>query len=269
MPTPLNDETEDEFISRCMADEESNATFPDNEQRLAFCYSVWNREDKEMKMEKKLISFSECHIKSAEDGVFEGYASVFNGVDSYKDTIIPGAYKKTLENRSREIYMYFNHSSFRPDMPAKIGKWVDAQEDDKGLYMKGVLTLGHPTADAIYASLKAGTVDGLSIGYQIPKGGAETKDGVRYLKEIDLYEVSVVDHPADDAARISLDSVKNSIENIKSIRDAEDFLRDVANLSGSSAKTLLAQLKGVLREDVRQEVEKAEFVNRLNSIFKG
>lgn len=49
MPNPNPNEGKDQFIARCMADEEANQDFPDAAQRLAFCNSQWtrSREEKE------------------------------------------------------------------------------------------------------------------------------------------------------------------------------------------------------------------------------
>lgn len=386
MPNPRRNESEDDFISRCMGDSEAISDFPDEDQRAAFCYSVWedksdyrgeeidlkpteaiaqearkglnwrqeynrggtevgvararqlaNRQevsaetvrrmvsyfarhevDKEAEgfregedgypsagriawalwggdpgqswairkskeldridsekshkggiMEKKLIKLDACEIKSSDHGIFEGYASVFNGIDSYNDTILPGAYKKTLSNREREVAMLFNHSAYRSDMPAKIGRWMAIDEDSKGLHVKGQLALGHPTADAIYASMRVGTIDGMSIGYSVDPDGMEFRENVRYLKEINLFEISVVDFPADNAARVSLDSVKSEIEVLKSIRDIEHFLRDAGNFSTSSAKALTARIKSVIRDELQDEIEKAEVMSRIQSLLKG
>lgn len=217
----------------------------------------------------KLMNFAKCEIKTSDAGMFEGYASVFDGIDSYNDSIVKGAYSETLKNRTRDVSMYFNHASYRTDMPARIGKWVSLEEDNNGLYVKGQLSLGHPTSNAIYAGMKNETLDGLSIGFMIEPDGYEVRDNIRYLKKINLVEISVVDNPADNEARISLDSVKSEIEGITSIREAEELLRDVANFSNSSAKALLAQLKSVLRDEVKAEVEQAIMLNRLNQILKG
>jgi hypothetical protein len=46
MPSPRKDEAQDGFISRCMSDEKSKKTFPDNKQRVAFCHSQWKNKDK-------------------------------------------------------------------------------------------------------------------------------------------------------------------------------------------------------------------------------
>ena len=270
MPTPRDNESENEWISRCMSSEEIQRDFPDEQQALAVCYSIWDRKDgsKNMTTQHKLMSINKCEIKTSDIGMFEGYASVFDGIDSYNDSIVKGAYKETLVNRKRDIAMYFNHASYRSDMPARIGKWVHAEEDSKGLYVKGQLSLGHPTADAIYAGLRNETLDGLSIGFTLGSDGYEMRDNIRYLKKINLVEISVVDNPADNEARISLDSVKSQIEAIKTIREAEELLRDVANFSNSGAKALLAQLKSVLREEVRAEIEQTMTLNRLTQIFE-
>lgn len=44
MPKPRKDETKEEFLDRCMSDEEAIQDFPDEKQRLAFCHSQWDNE---------------------------------------------------------------------------------------------------------------------------------------------------------------------------------------------------------------------------------
>ena len=46
MPTPRSNESESSFIQRCMTDSEANRDFPDSQQRVAFCYSVWEQSQK-------------------------------------------------------------------------------------------------------------------------------------------------------------------------------------------------------------------------------
>lgn len=50
MPSPNKDEKRDDFISRCMSDEEAKRDFPNSKQRVAFCISKW--EDKDKKKDK-------------------------------------------------------------------------------------------------------------------------------------------------------------------------------------------------------------------------
>lgn len=49
MPTPVSGENWKNWVARCMSDSESTDSFPDTEQRLAFCLSTWEepKEDKD------------------------------------------------------------------------------------------------------------------------------------------------------------------------------------------------------------------------------
>lgn len=194
-------------------------------------------------LEQMDLAYHACEIKFAKQpGRFQGYASVFGGVDSYGDTIEPGAFRSTLENRSRMPAMLFGHNPGRV-----IGKWLHLEEDARGLFGEGEFTPGNSDAQNTYASLKHGAIDGLSIGFRIPKGGAEDlKDGKRKLRAIDLVEISVVTMPADDAARVI--AVKERMGAIASIRDAEEILRD-SGFSRSAAQTLLSRIRSIVLSD--------------------
>lgn len=193
-------------------------------------------------VERKLSALDSLELKFDGEGRFEGYASVFNGVDAYGDTIIPGAYKKTIKRKAgdRQIRMRWNH--FGP----VIGKWIDMSEDEKGLYVKGELTPGHSVAKDVYASMKHGAVSGMSIGY-IARSAREKADGGRELKEIDLIEISVVEDPADLGARIT--GMKAVINELEDLKDIEGWLRDAAGLSREDATALVSRVKSLSHRD--------------------
>lgn len=199
-------------------------------------------------MEHKTLSLNDCEIKLASDtGKFEGYASTFNNVDSYGDTILPGAYKETLSANGLPK-MFILHRSY--ELP--IGKWLDASEDSKGLYVKGELTPGLSMANDVNAALKHGTLDGLSIGYALRKADYQPSDkieGGRIIKKISLLsEISPVTFPADSFARIDLSSVKSELESVETIRDFERFLRDAGGLSKSITEAVIARAKVVFSQ---------------------
>lgn len=194
-------------------------------------------------MLRKTLSLSDAQVKFADDGGgrFAGYASVFGGVDSYGDTILRGAYEYTLKNHGKPK-MFVNHDS----MGLPVGKWIVAREDDHGLYVEGEFTPNMARAEETRASLKHGTVDGLSIGYVLKKGDYdEMDDDKRVIRRVSrLFEVSVVTFPADQAARVDLASVKNDeVEAIETVRDFEWFLRDVGHLSKGLAKALVSRAR--------------------------
>lgn len=130
------------------------------------------------------------------------YASVFDRVDYVGDVVKKGAFTETLSNKrkdGRSIPMLWQHS---PDKP--IGKWVEWSEDDHGLLMSGELTSGMKYADEAFLALQHGTIDGISIGYEVidSEVGKHDGDEVLFLKKLELWEASVVTFPAMKDARI-------------------------------------------------------------------
>ena len=224
-------------------------------------------EDEKMdksKIRHKLFNLSDLELKFEEEGEkrkFSGYASVFNGVDSYGDTIMPGAYTNTLSNRSRPVQMRWNH--FGP----VIGKWTKMYEDEKGLYVEGELTPDHSVAEDVYALLKHGAISGLSIGYR-PVIEEEKEEGGRDIYEIDLIEVSVVESPADLEAQVA--SVKSKINEATTLKEIESLLRDVGGFSRSDATSLVSRVKAIsngerLGKPISNGDEKAKrFVEMIN-----
>jgi HK97 family phage prohead protease len=206
---------------------------------------------------QKSISLTDVQLKMDDEiGQFSGYASKWNGVDSYGDTILKGAFSDTLAKSAPK--MFWNHQW---DMP--IGKWTDVREDDVGLFVQGELTKGLDLAENVHAALKHGTLDGLSIGGFLKSGDyTETTKGRLIHKWSSLMEISPVVFPADGAARIDTSSVKSDliqqIDGIESVRDIESFLRDAGGLSKGAAVALVARAKevfGVSGEPKRQDLE--------------
>lgn len=212
-------------------------------------------------MQHKLIDLANIEVKfdDARRGFFSGYASKFGGVDAYGDTIIPGAYKATLENRLRPVQMRWNHFG------EVIGKWTDIRETDSGLWVEGELTPGHSKAEDVYASLKHGAVTGMSIGYRINKGIPNSTGGVD-LHEIDLVEISVVESPADLAAQIG--DIKSVIDDLKTVRDIERFVRE-SGIVREDATMLVSRIKSIVRGELEQERKKTnEIASLINEMSK-
>ena len=201
-------------------------------------------------METKRLALDALELKFAgEEMRFSGYASVFGMVDAYGDTIDPKAYDKTLIDRDRPIRMRWNH--YGP----VIGKWTNMFVDEKGLFVEGELTPGHSTAIDVYASLKHGSIDGMSIGY-IPVQSKQLADNRRLLQEIKLIEISVVEEPAD--LRATVGSVKSALDSCQSIKEIENMLREVAGFSKSDAISLVGRVRRLALGEQVAEEEKAK-----------
>lgn len=199
-------------------------------------------------MKKKHVPI---HLKSVSDkGEFTGYASVFDVKDDYGDIVIKGAFAKSLVDWSADgklPKMLWQHQVAEP-----VGVYSKMVEDDRGLYVEGrILVDAGPTERRTYEHLKAGSIDGLSIGYTIPSGGIEYDKGrdAYLLKQIDLWEVSLVTFAANPEATV--EQVKSATQ---SERDFERFLRD-AGLSRSQAKGVVARGFAGLRDLREAETE--------------
>ncbi|MFB0612963.1 HK97 family phage prohead protease [Aurantiacibacter poecillastricola] len=123
-----------------------------------------------------------------------GYAALFDIADSAHDTIVKGAFARTLADRREPLPLYWQH---RPDQP--IGTVELAQEDERGLRV--IARLENSDSRAISELLSRRT-NGLSFGYRA-RGYRRHAEG-RVLEDIDLFEVSLVTHPLQPGARVHL-----------------------------------------------------------------
>lgn len=135
----------------------------------------------------------------SDEGDFEGYASTFGNVDQCRDIVVAGAFAASLKARpAGKIKVLREH---RWDSP--IGVLTEAKEDGRGLYVKGRLVLESAMGRETHALMKAGAVDGISIGFRTIRDEIDRAKGVRKLLEIDLREVSIVTFPMNEAATVS------------------------------------------------------------------
>lgn len=141
-------------------------------------------------------------IKSHQpDGFFCGYASVFHLKDQHGDIIIPHAFKKSLEQwrgKGTSPKLLWQHDQTQP-----IGVWHEIFEDEYGLFVKGQLLLELQQAREAYSLLKAGVIDGMSIGFRPVKTRRYGKGQNRYIEEIDLQEISLVTFAANQQAKVT------------------------------------------------------------------
>jgi uncharacterized protein len=175
----------------------------------------------------------------AAEGTVDGYGSVFGLLDRGGDVVMPGAFKASLaawKKKKALPPMLWQHDPWAP-----IGVWTDAAEDEKGLKLTGQLVLDVPQAASARALIAAGAVKGLSIGYRTQDYEIDRTTGVRRLKKVDLWEISLVTFPMLPEALIS---------GVKSInpRALEAELRQHCNLSGAAAVKAVAIVKQHLRD---------------------
>jgi len=161
------------------------------------------------------------------DGAFDGYASLFGVRDTCGDIVAPGAFAASLRGRgAAAVKMLWQH---RADEP--IGVWTQIVEDARGLRVRGRLDLSVARAREAQSLIRAGALDGLSIGYRTLRAVGDPKSGARRLLELDLIEISIVTFPALAQARIGAAPISTAAPRLA----AAQFGQKLARLRMQSA----------------------------------
>src|SRR5438477_12957744 len=99
-----------------------------------------------------------------------------------------GAFARTLKSRGlRRIPMLFQHDPAEP-----VGVWLELREDFRGLYARGRLIPEVVRGRELLALLRAGAIDGLSIGFRTVKGRVDPRSRIRKIDQVDLWEIPIV-----------------------------------------------------------------------------
>lgn len=187
-------------------------------------------------------------------GTFEGYASTFGNRDRGGDIVVTGAFSKSLKTRgARGVKMFADH-----DPRQRIGVWERIEEDEKGLFVQGRLSIEKEIGRDAWIDLRSGALDSMSIGFRSVIDKYDGRRKARMLQEVDLLEISLVSFPMNEEARVA--AVK-ALAPIDTIRKFEEFLRDAGGFSHSAAKAIAAG--GFKAFDPRDEDETADVMAAL------
>jgi uncharacterized protein len=171
-------------------------------------------------------------------GEFCGYASTFGSIDLGGDVVEKGAYKKTLIESNGRFPILDHHDPTR-----QIGWNIEAYEDERGLFVRGLLDLNVNAARERHSLMKMaqsiGGKTGLSIGFRVIKDEADRgRPEIRHLKEIQLMEYSVVTFPMNRQAEVT--SVKAKEELIG------QFLKNAVGMDPRQTRLAIRNLKSLL-----------------------
>jgi HK97 family phage prohead protease len=192
------------------------------------------------------------------EGEFTGYASVFGNKDSYGDVVLAGAFANTLaewERKGIPIPLLWGHNTSDPDF--NLGEILTAEEDERGLKVHGKLDMESPKSAQTYRLLKSGRVNQMSFAYAVvdgayvqPEGEGKTwRDAYYELRELDLYEISIVPIGANqDTEILAVKSVVGSLAS-KAGRSLSAKNEDAIRGALSQAEEIVTALKGVLPAD--------------------
>ena len=175
-----------------------------------------------------------------DEGSFGGLLSTYGNIDSVGDVCEPGCYDRTVSERGTKRPLLWQHDQAHP-----IGSF-EITTTEGALAIAGRINLGVSTGRDAYALLKAGDIDGLSIGY-IARDYDYDDQGVRHLKDVDLLEGSLVTIPANDLARAQAKAGR-----LEAMR-AYAQMQSLKGLTESQRKAILSELDGLKVGDVDED----------------
>lgn len=208
-------------------------------------------------LKRKVRNFSFDVEDVDKAGHFSGYGSVYNVIDSYREVVAPGAFANTLrkwQSKGRLPPALWQHRSGEP-----VGPFTKMVEDERGLYVEGQLLVDDiQRAREARALMQAKAIDGLSIGFNVVIDEWDRDEELLTLKEIDLWEVSIVTFPANQESLITEVRGLFADGEPPSLRDIEEILRD-AGFSRSQAKALVGHgYAGLLRDAEGRSEERSD-----------
>jgi HK97 family phage prohead protease len=204
-------------------------------------------EDREIidlkELETRSLPLGDFTVTEGEDGqkTFTGYAALFNTPSDgmqFTEIIAPGAFTRTLKrvaDAKKIVSFLFGHDETRALATTASGR-LTLSEDARGLKVEAKLDPADPDAASVISKLthEARSM-GMSFGFSIPKNGDVWDETIRTLKEINLFEVSVLSagqtpaYPATigltavrklsaDKLGVDGDRLMNTLESIKSAK---------------------------------------------------
>jgi len=149
------------------------------------------------KDEKRFVAFTNLEARQEGEGnKLIGYASVFDSPSEpmpFVEFVRRGAFAKTL-NDGADVRLLIDHEGV-PLARTKSGTLM-LEEDDRGLRVEATLDPANPDAARVISAMKRGDISQMSFAFRTIKDSWNTDRSVRELKEVQLYDVSVVTFPA-------------------------------------------------------------------------
>lgn len=168
-------------------------------------------------IEYKSLEFKAEDIRREGEHLYvKAYASTFGYEDSYNDIVVKGAFINSISgDNGRRVKLCYQH-----DIKDVRGKIIDIAEDDKGLFVE-FRTSRTTKGKDLAIQIEDGELFELSIGYITLE--SDEINGIRYLKEVDLIEISIVSRAANSQASVISSERKSEFtaHNIKAMPDKD------------------------------------------------
>ena len=147
--------------------------------------------------DEKRIAYTTLDLRQAENGTtLYGYAALFDSPSEpmpFIEYVKRGAFAKTL-NDGADVRLLIDHEGV-PLARTKSGT-MRLMEDERGLAVEADLDPMNPDAARVISAMKRGDLSQMSFAFRTIQDKFSDDRMVRELREVQLYDVSVVTFPA-------------------------------------------------------------------------
>lgn len=185
-------------------------------------------------IERRLFDAS-IEVRTNGDGTvgLRGYAAVFDS-PAHGEVVKRSAFNRTLDQRDN-VRLLVNHEGV-PLATTKAGT-MSLSVDERGLLVDAPnLDMTNPTVQELVSAMQRGDIDQMSFAFTASDD--PVVGGIRELREVKLYDVSVVTYPWYDSTSVGLTGD----------RDADRALVSLRSLSDEQRATVLAELGSASRQ---------------------
>ena len=226
-------------------------------------------------------------VEEKDGGAVRAYASTFDRVpDSVGDVVAPGAFDKTIQSwkaSGKPIPLLWGHDTDDPF--SNIGAATDYGTDERGLWFDAEFDAENEKAQYVRKLIKEGRVFQCSFAYAVKDAApVELESGAKAneLRELDLFEISIVQIPANQNATVEevkamdaetkagrRNSAKDADE-LRSIASAANQIIEVVNglLADDEAPTTDGDDEGEAEKAAEGQTSQAEFVDAYKQAVK-
>jgi HK97 family phage prohead protease len=167
---------------------------------------------------EKITMATELRSIATDDGSLRigGYAATFNveadGLN-FREVIAPGAFTRTLQT-DNPVFLLVNHDTEQLPLASTQSGTLRLSQDEHGLRMEADLDPANPRAAELASALSRGDVDKMSFAFTVAPDGDMKEDGLRTLKDLNLFEISAVTWPAYSSTSIGMRSAEQEANDL-------------------------------------------------------
>lgn len=165
--------------------------------------------------ETRRVAYTNLEVRAVGEGnTLVGYAAVFDSPSEpmpYTEFVRRGAFAKTL-NDGADVRLLIDHEGV-PLARTKSGT-LALEEDERGLRVEAELDPANPDAMRVLSAMRRGDLNQMSFAFRTVKDSYSEDRSVRELKEVQLFDVSIVTFPAYEETVAELRS-RNETANVE------------------------------------------------------